>query len=445
MGRDAKMDKKKPNKPIRQYPSVEADLNKLFSPEWLRKTAKETGLIKRERKIDPVLMFWVLVLGFGVQLQRSLASLHREYEETGKVHLSRGSFYERFSPELVTFLHECVIHGIEQLAEMSHQRLKERLGRFKDLLIQDSTIIRVHEKLAKRWPAARSRTVAAGVKLSVLVSAVADGPKRVMITGERTSEIKTLRLGPWVKDRILLFDQGFYKYVAFTRITEYGGFFITRMKANADPVITQVYSTCRGRAMDLVGKPFSEVAPKVKRQIVDAEVEVSFRRRTYNGKRKGDTDRFRLIMVYNEEDEKYHTYLTNISSDILNAEEIAALYGARWHVELIFKELKSRYGIDILPTANPEIVEALLWVGILTLLVSRKVYWLVCEHNLENAVRYTKIRWATIFAERASRLLDSVLAEAGLHPDFMEHLEVYTSQALDPNVNRQRLSDVWRA
>ena len=439
------MVKKKHKKKAKSTPCIEAELNKLFSPEWLRKTAKETGLIKRERKIDPVLMFWVLVLGFGVQLQRTLASLHRQYEETGSVDLSRGSFYERFSPELVRFLHVCVIHGIEQLAETSHQRLKKNLGRFQDILIQDSTIIRVHEKLAKKWPAVRSRKVAAGVKLSVLVSAVGDGPKRVMITGERTSEIKTLRIGPWIKNRILLFDQGFYKYQLFTRITEYGGFFLTRVKANADPMIIQVYSTCRGRAMDLVGKPVSEVLPKVKRQVVDAEVEVSFRRRTYNGKRKGDTSRFRLVMVYNEEDEKYHTYLTNISSDILNAEEIAKLYGARWHIELIFKELKSRYGIDILPTANPEIVEALLWVGILTLLISRKVYWLVCEHNLENAVRYTKIRWATIFAEKAHGLMDRVLAYAGLHPDMMEYFRVYESQALDPNVNRQRLSDVWRA
>ena len=427
------------------HPCIEAELNKLFSPDWIRKVAKETALIKRERKIDPVLMFWVLVLGFGVQLQRTLASLHREYEEKGAVHLSRGGFYERFSPELVRFLHACVVHGIEQLAETSHQRLKKNLGRFQDLLIQDSTIIRVHKKLAKKWPAVRSRKVAAGVKLSVLVSVVGDGPKRVMITGERTSEIKTLRIGPWIKNRILLFDQGFYKYQLFTRITEYGGFFLTRVKANADPMITQVYSTCRGRAMDLVGKSVSKVLPKVKRQVVDAEVEVTFRRRTYNGKRKGDASRFRLVMVYNEESEKYHTYLTNISSDILNAEEIAKLYDARWHIELIFKELKSRYGIDILPTANPEIVEALLWVGILTLLISRKVYWLVCEHNLENAVRYSKIRWATIFAEKAHGLMDRVLAYAGLHPDMMEYFRVYESQALDPNVNRQRLSDVWRA
>ena len=72
---------------------IEEELNNLFSPEWLRETAKETGFIKRERKIDPVLMFWTLVLGFGVQLQRTLASLRRLYEERGEVHISRSSFY----------------------------------------------------------------------------------------------------------------------------------------------------------------------------------------------------------------------------------------------------------------------------------------------------------------------------------------------------------------
>jgi hypothetical protein len=76
---------------------IEEELNNLFSPEWLRETAKETGFIKRERKIDPVLMFWTLALGFGVQLQRTLASLRRLYEERGEVHISRSSFYDRFT------------------------------------------------------------------------------------------------------------------------------------------------------------------------------------------------------------------------------------------------------------------------------------------------------------------------------------------------------------
>jgi len=45
---------------------MEEELNRLFSAEWLKEAAKETGFVKRERKIDPALMFWSLTLGFGV-------------------------------------------------------------------------------------------------------------------------------------------------------------------------------------------------------------------------------------------------------------------------------------------------------------------------------------------------------------------------------------------
>ncbi|WP_394296954.1 hypothetical protein [Methanosarcina siciliae] len=61
--------------------TLEDSLREMFPEEWLRQTAKETGLIKRERKIDPVVIFWVLTLSFGVRLQRTLASLKREYEK----------------------------------------------------------------------------------------------------------------------------------------------------------------------------------------------------------------------------------------------------------------------------------------------------------------------------------------------------------------------------
>ena len=72
--------------------------------------------IKRERKIDAVIIFWVLVLSFGVRLQRSLASLKRSYEKEAHEKLSDSSWYYRFTPELVEFLKACVLHGIEYLA-----------------------------------------------------------------------------------------------------------------------------------------------------------------------------------------------------------------------------------------------------------------------------------------------------------------------------------------
>jgi putative transposase len=72
--------------------------------------------------------------------------------------------------------------------------------------MQYSTIVCLHSSLADKFPAARSRTVAAGLKGGVMVSAVANGPKTIALYSEKTAEIKTLRIGPWIKDRILLVD-----------------------------------------------------------------------------------------------------------------------------------------------------------------------------------------------------------------------------------------------
>ena len=150
-----------------------------------------------------------------------------------------------------------------------------------------------------------------------------------MLCGERTSDVKTLWIGPWIRDRILLIDLGFYKHQIFARIEENGGYFVSRLKNNADPSIVGCNRRWRGRSMDIMGKRLNEVLPQLKRQVLDVEVEVDFKRRKYNGKRRKDVKRFRLVAVYNIETEKYHLYLTNIPVDRFDDEDIALLYSAR--------------------------------------------------------------------------------------------------------------------
>ena len=427
---------------------IEKNLYAFYPPEWLKQAAKETGLIKRERKITAVEMFWVLVNSYGVRLARNLAFIKRNYEKVSNKKLSDGSWYERFTPELVAFLKLCVTHGIEQLALEQTKVLNEKIAKFQDVLIQDSTIIRLHKSLAKKFPAARSRTVAAGVKVSLLVSAVANSPKSISINPESANELKTLRIGPWIKDRILLIDLGFYKHLLFAKIKKNGGYFVSRLKGNADPLIVDLNNTCRGNSIDVKGKYISEILPKLKRQVLDVEVEVSFKRPNYNGKSKTrmDTEQFRLVAVFNEDDEKYHVYLTNITKDVLEAEDVAKLYGARWDIELIFKELKSRYALDVVNTKNTQIIEAYIWISILTLFVSRRIYSLVRKYNPKDiSSRFTQLRWSTIFAENADKQLTLILRYYGIERTIMTVMNVYSSQALDPHVNRYRFRDDWWA
>ena len=425
---------------------VERELCELFPPEWLRNKAKETGLIKRERKIDPVIIFWVLAIGYGTFLQRTLAGLKRNYETASNRILSDSSWYYRFTPELVAFLRECVARGLEYLAQEPNRTLSERLSPFEDVLIQDSTIVRLHEKVAKIWPATRSRKVAAGVKVAILASAIASGPKSVALFAENTNDLKTLKIGPWIRDRILLIDLGFYKYQIFTRIKENGGYFVSRLKSNANPLIIETNRTYRGRSIDVRGKHLQDVLKDLKRQVLDVEVEVTFNRRAYRGKEKKDSEQFRLVAVYNEDEDKYHLYITNLSPDLLEPEEVARLYGARWEVEILFKELKSKYALDVVPTANPQVIEAFIWIAILTLLISRRIYTIIRRLNPgAKMVRFTQLRWGTIFSEKASRILTAVLEYLGLDTSFVTSLKVSLSEALDPHVNRRRFTEEWWA
>jgi IS4 transposase len=150
-----------------------------------------------------------------------------------------------------------------------------------------------------------------------------------------------------------------------------------------------------------------------------------------------------MICTFNSESGKYHTYLTNIPVDILSAEEIALLYGARWEIELIFKELKSHYRMDQIPSANPNIVKCLIWVAILTLMCSRRILRLIRNANPENANRYTHLRWAKVFTEQADRLLTEVLECMGLKLDMLTIYDIYLGQGCDPNVERERLMERW--
>ena len=426
--------------------TLENTIRTIFPEMWLRKLAVKTCFIKRERKIKSEVIFWVLTLGFCVYNQHTIASLKRLYEIEANISISDSSWYDRFTPELVEFLHQCVIHGIEELAKEPGKKLSKKLEDFQDVLIQDSTIVRLHSSLAAKFPAARARTVAAGLKVGVMVSAVANGPKTIALYSEKTAGIKTLRIGPWIKDRILLVDLGFYKNQMFARVEENGGFFVSRIKKNMNPIVVSIEEGVpKTKCKEFIGKTVNECIEQLSGKDFDTVVKIVFKRRKYKGKQKKDEMRVRLVAVYNDEDQKHHIYITNIQRDVLNAKDIAKLYGARLDIELLFKELKSRYALDVLETKNVHIIEALIWSAMLTLIVSRRIYSLVKNSaaNSKKKYRYTQLRWSKIFAEKAADLLTVILHKCEIQRTFETTMSAYKNQALDPHVKRERFRKEW--
>lgn len=430
--------------------SIPAALEALLPKDLVTEVARESKYLKRKRKVDPYYVLWALVLGFGIDLARTLASAKRHYEKISDSKLSYSAWYEKFTPDLVKFLRACVELALSKTVQEVNRPLGEKLKRFKDVVIQDSTVVRLHNALATVWPATRSIKIAAGVKVATMISAVANGIRTVAIYGERTAEVMTVRIGKWVKDRVILLDLGYFKYQLFARIVDNGGFFVSRLKNNADPRILKALKVYRGRAIDLTGKCWSEVKDLLMREVLDAEVSIGFKRRKYKGKMSGDSLNLRLVAIFDPEEKRYHVYITNISQDILSAEDVAALYSVRWEIELVFKELKSRYALDLVKTTNKHIAEGLIWVAILTMIVSRRLYNLLRASVPKDKVhRYTPLLWATVFVETCHILRDVMIAhfqtEEGRERYLNKLAWLWEIQAISPHVNRKHLSDKLEA
>lgn len=432
---------------------VQEALERLLPAATIQQIAQETGFVVRERDIHPVTFLWSLVLGFGVELYRFLEQLRAAYVQAADLKdIAYSSYHARFDSKLSRFLQRCLQVALANLPQEPGRELDPRLKAIADdVVIKDSSVVRLHASLATHFPATRSRTVAAGVKVDALVSVCANGPKSVALVGERTADIKTLRLGSWITGRILLADLGYFSYRLFAKIDEYKGFFVSRCKENADPQFVRSLKVHRGQAIDLEGKHLSEVLPRMQRGVLDAEVEVTLKHRIYNGHRSSDLFRCRLVAVWNEQARRYHVYLTNISSERLSAEEVAQLYSLRWDIELTFKELKSSYALDKFKTKSVDVVEALIWTALLTLVASRRVHNLVRAKALaEHRARYAQLRWGKAFRRAANDVLACLLAYLGLETDagephaaFRRMNRALTRFALDPHVNRQRFREEW--
>ncbi|MGI0067529.1 MAG: hypothetical protein ACREB9_03785 [Thermoplasmata archaeon] len=112
----------------------------------------------------------------------------------------------------------------------------------------------------------------------------------------------------------------------------------------------------------------------------------------------------------------------------------------------MFKELKGQYALDRVNTSNRNVVEALIWASLLTMVVSRRLHTAVREQLPEGVrSRYSSMRWAYAFREQSGRILDTLLDR--LHrkriaPEpLLEIARALMARGLDPNAGRKKFRD----
>lgn len=411
-------------------------LARILPRRQLQRMADEAGLTTRKRKVQVHALFWTLVLGFGSGRERTIAGLRRAYGRATGCQLVPSAFYDRFTPALVRLLRSVAALLLAHAAEPV-RKLAGPLAAFRDVVLTDSTVIRLHDLLKKAFPACRTNHTLAALKLHTVMSATGAGPRSVKITAERAHDGPIFTVGKWVKDRLLLFDLGYFRFQLFSCIERNGGYFIVRLKKSADPLVVDLHRRWRGRAVPMIGRRVSEFIGLLKRQAVDVEVELSFKRRVYGGVRHKDRQRFRLVGVRDPLTREYHLYLTNIPPNKLTPDDIAQTYAARWVIELFFRELKTHYRAEDMPSAKRRIVEALIYAVLITFVVSRALLAALRRKLGALADRVPEERWAGLFAGVALDILRLIVWRPALAAVIGTALDAHLlHEAVDPNLGR---------
>jgi len=382
-------------------------LTTLFPSAALKAHAEDHDVIERRSKFQLPALVWTFVFGFANGECRTLAGFRRSYNSTADEPLSPGGFYHRLTPTFAAFLRDLVEFGLDEVAVSG--AVADEIDRFRDVMIADGTVLRLHEFLSDEYKARKEEQ--AGAKLHLLHNVTEQVPTEIIVTDEKAHDSTLFDPGEWLAGRLVLFDRAYFKYQRFSQIDEHGGYFVSRLKTNTDPLIVEELREWRGRAIPLEGEQVQDVVDDLQRKYIDVEVEVEYRVDT----RTCENRRFRVVGVREADADDYDLYITNLPREALLPADIATVYRCRWEVELLFRELKTRYELDEFDTEKEHVVEILVYAALLTLIVSRALQELVVEEAPEEAVIPAE-RWAATFRSHAQLILRELREHLGYRP-----------------------------
>lgn len=414
----------------RRASSIRLAFDKTFQTQSLLARFHREGAAERAlRKVDPRALVLALTLGGLEGVTRSLESMRRAYERLASQTLARSSFHARLNDGLAEVLRGLVDEALRRAqARTAASRL--RIEALRGIVIADSTIVRLHPALAAEFPGAWANHSPAALKLTVVHDLQKRRPERIKLAAGSTHDLHQLDVDAWYRGRLLLADRAFTACWKLQEIEARGGFYVGRIRANVSPVLEEVR---RGFAPSAIGRRLFEALPEATGDVLDAQVAFGFRRRL-NGKWISGVHRCRL--VGERHGGRYRVWITNLPEASASPGEVARLYGARWEVEIFFRELKSVWRANQIPTSKKGAALCLLYASMLAVLLSREMR----DRLLPPALR------AHAKSERWARVLRSIVMElGGLFVDEAPYADCILAQraewlcagARDPNHRRR--------
>jgi hypothetical protein len=246
--------------------------------------------------------------------------------------------------------------------------------------LEDSTSIQLNEKLADEFKGCGGKTSRASVKIdySFDIKNLSTAHIAIRQGKENDQSFATSLTSSVKKNDLIIRDLGYFNLDFFSFLSQMEAFFLSRLgahilvyrsKEDKNPInlIRYINQHSKDNVLDLkvfIGKEQRQevrlIVYRLPKEVYRERQSEAIKAARSRGKRC-QLSRLKFL--------KYSFFITNVPASVWPARVVGTIYRLRWQIELVFKNWKSLFNIDILKGTRPERIFCLIYGRLIAILV----------------------------------------------------------------------------
>ena len=313
--------------------------------DQLDRIARESKLIQRSSRKFTAAGFLISLLKATIKGDTSLNHLVLHLAGFVPESMTRQAIFQRFGPASSSFLLSVISHVLSQRFPTAADVL--RGGRFKRVVIEDSTVLSMAKSNATNFPNNGNRhDMTAGCKCLLIADLISGKPLDFQLHAAREADqaLAFESVDLCRKDDLIIRDMGFFSLKALAGITDRKAFWISRLPASvsaADSRGRSLATLLGSSGADRIDIPVIIGRGSLHCRLVairlDPERANANRRRLRaeaRRRRRGEPTGESLVRA------GWRILVTNLTRDDMPAARLSGLYSLRWSIEIKFRAFK---------------------------------------------------------------------------------------------------------
>ena len=419
-----------------------ADCSAIFFTKLHSLAIQCSLIVNRSRKFS--------AQGFLLTLFKAILSGKASFNEMADrlggfepLQMSKQAFWNRVNPRAIAFLLDSLATSL-QLKTLNASRISNSLcGRFARILVEDSTIHRLHPSNADHSPGhGNGRSKTSLLKVDVTLDLISGScVQNSLHSGtQQDKEIGKDLVDLVRKGDLVLRDMGYFVIAEFALIARLLASWLSRVPVSviirdlSGRKIEDVLRACQSDRWDgevLLGKK-----EKYRCRLIAVRASPEVARKNLKEAHERAANRGKTLSKAQRERCHWHLLVTNLSASELSVREAGELYRCRWKIEILFRAWKQ--GMNMKPALNRR-SNALHHQA---LILAAMIY-----HVLTVVVM---IQWKPLMRKREEVSVEKVFSVMSDHVLGLKELSEFFNRSpdrrhirMDPHNERKSLADLW--